>query len=170
MNYNGMLKVFYLLAMIIVSTSSYGEMTAKTDNSEVEFGSVQTEDVDISEATATALQSVDTFISLLNDPSRDRNLHTFGIKVSVEDGDIVEHIWLGHVKFANGQFTGVIGNPLRNVKNYKMGKLITLNKNDILDWAYFDNKKMIGNFTLKALFPHMNPVEVSRIKEQLGWQ
>ncbi len=39
---------------------------------------------------------------------------------------------------------------------------------DISDWLYMRNGKMVGNYTLRALFKNMSPEEVREAKKRLG--
>ena len=159
-------KLFYLCIMLMMCGTGFAEV-GRGGNSDIEIGSVHTEDVDISAATALARKTVDDAIAVLM--SEKSSISSFGIKVPIADGDLVEHIWLTNIRFADGQFTGVIGNPPRLIRNVKIGRLYTVGKGEILDWTYIRDGKMVGNYTLKALFPHMNPVEVKMIKRQVGW-
>lgn len=159
-------KLFYLCIMLMMCGTGFAEV-GRGDNSDVEIGSIHTEDVDISAATALARKTVDDAIAvLISEKSASRS---FAVKVSIADGDLVEHIWLTNIRFSDGQFTGVIGNPPRLIRNVKIGRLYTVEKDEILDWMYIREGEMVGNYTLKALFPHMNPVEVKMIKQQVGW-
>ena len=170
MNSSSIRKLATLFFILATSMSSYGgvsNVASANNNSDVEIGSVHTEDVDVSKATEEARKTVGELISVLND--RSQGGYSFGIKILLVDGDIKEHMWISHLKYDNGEFTGILGNTPLKVHNVKLGHIVVVKKNDIIDWAYMKDRKMMGNFTLKALFPHMNPIEVTRIKEQLGW-
>ena len=170
MNNSSIRKLATLFIILIASTSSYGDVNnavSAKDNSDVEIGSVHTEDVDVSKGTEKARKTVDEFIAVLND--RSQGAYSLGVKIALIDGDIVEHMWLTNLKYDKGEFTGILGNQPKKVKNVKLGRMMVVKRDEIIDWAYMKDKKMMGNYTLITLFPHMNPIEVKRVKEQLGW-
>lgn len=167
-----MYKQFFLLFLLVVSMGlkAEPELAAQPkDNSDVPIGSVHTEDVDVSEATNEARNTVGDFVAALTGQKKVKSANAFGVKVLIEEDGAIEHMWLTHLKYADDKFTGVIGNPPQRVKNVKIGQMMTVHKYAIIDWAYIDGGVMQGNFTVKALFPHMNPIEVKRVKDALGW-
>lgn len=50
----------------------------------------------------------------------------------------------------------------------KLGDRIDIPQADISDWLYLREGKMIGNYTVKALFKQMPADEVERLKAVMG--
>ena len=132
-----------------------------------EVTGVKKDDPKMAAAIQQARGSVDEFIKVLN--SKDAAYHDLSIKVPLEDGEEVEHVWLDQLKFEGEKFSGVIANDLKMVKNFKMGQEVTFKKNEITDWMYVKEGVVHGNVTLKAMFHAMNPEEVKVIKKMMGW-
>ncbi len=162
-----LLQLLCLSALISLSAQSFSNN--KSANEEVEMGSVQTEDIDITQATAKAQKTLDQFITIANQPTLGIQPKTIGIKVLITESNLIEHLWLTDIKYADNQFTGVVGNPPRTVRRLKHGKMLMIPREEVLDWAYIQNGVMQGNYTLRALLPHMNPKEAKHVKKQLGW-
>lgn len=122
----------------------------------------------MNKAIAEAKHTVDEFIEVLRNPSEDQ--WGFAVKVPITDGEQVEHFWLNDVIFTDGVFTGTINNDPRFVRNVKFGQKYSVNKSDISDWLYMEGTRMMGNKTLRALFPHMSKQEVEEIKRRFQWE
>jgi|MDTC01.2.fsa_nt_gb uncharacterized protein YegJ (DUF2314 family) len=98
-------------------------------------------------AVDEARMTVDGFIdALLQD-----NGTKFSVKVAVEDGDQMEQLWLGELRYDRGRFVGKIGNKPHVVKNVSYGDKHSVKKNKITDWAYFKEGEVQGGFTAKVL-------------------
>jgi uncharacterized protein YegJ (DUF2314 family) len=50
----------------------------------------------------------------------------------------------------------------------KIGQRIDIIQTNIADWLYMRDGKMMGNYTLRALFKEMPPDEVARYKKMLA--
>ena len=130
--------------------------------------SVSTDDKLMNEAIAEARQTVDEFILKMRNPAKDET--DFSVKVPITDNNGTEHFWLTELSYGDGVFSGTIGNDPEIVRNVKSGQSYKARKEEISDWLYMKGDKMMGNRTLRALFPHMNPEEVQAIKAKLKWE
>lgn len=130
--------------------------------------SVPADDELMDRAIAEARQTVDEFVRALQNPGDGE--WGFAVKVPIEDRGQVEHFWLNDVSYAQGLFTGTINNDPQTVQNVRLGQRYSVKKTEISDWMYMKGKKMIGNRTLQALFPHMPPEEVKQLKRQFEWE
>lgn len=98
-------------------------------------------------ATGRAQAEVDEFIVEL----QSGNGENFAVKAPIEDDGAVEHFWLTDVVYADGKFTGQIGNDPGMVDNVTFGQDWTIEKGDISDWMFMRDGKMHGNYTLRPL-------------------
>ena len=99
------------------------------------------------EAIAEARTTVGGFIEALQRGDGTK----FSVKTAVKDGDKVEHLWLGELRYRNGKFIGKIGNKPHVVKSVSFGDSYTVRKQEISDWAYFKGNEVQGGFTAKVL-------------------
>lgn len=92
----------------------------------------------------------------------------FSVKAPIEDKGQTEHFWLTDITFANGEFSGLIGNDPGIVKNVKLGQKWTIKKADISDWMFMRDGKMHGNYTMRPLLKTMSKAEADQMRSLLA--
>jgi uncharacterized protein (TIGR03067 family) len=138
-------------------------MTEKSDPPPVQ---VERDDPDMAAAIAKARSSVDEFINALTNPEPSQS--AFSVKVAVQDGDEVEHLWLVPVRYENGQFIGRVNNEPQMVSTVKFDDEVKVAKNEISDWIYADDGKMAGGFTVHVLRSAMQQEPAPDSTESVG--
>ena len=98
-------------------------------------------------AIARAQAEVDEFIVEL----KGGNGEDCAVKAPIEDDGEVEHFWLTDVVYADGKFTGRIGNDPGMVDNVSFGQAWTIAEDEISDWMFMRDGKMHGNYTMRPL-------------------
>jgi uncharacterized protein YegJ (DUF2314 family) len=92
----------------------------------------------------------------------------FALKVSLPYSPRdTEHIWTKDVERKDGRITGVINNRPRDVKTVRLGQRIEISEDQISDWMFIRNGKMVGNYTLRPLLERMPPAEAARYRAML---
>lgn len=114
-------------------------------------------------AIAEAKSRVDEFIAVLTRGDAD----TFSVKVPITDTNGTEHFWLTDVTFADGSFTGLIGNDPGIVENVAFGQSRTVAKDGISDWMFTRGDKIHGGFTIDPLLPSYPKEEAEKLRSQL---
>lgn len=112
---------------------------------------------EMDKAIQTARDSVDTFIAALKSPAPGRV--SFTVKKPFKDGGQVEHIWLSNASFDGTRFSGRVDNEPADVKNVRFGQIATAGKDEISDWFYIENGKLVGGYTIRVLYSQMSPAE-----------
>ncbi len=115
-------------------------------------------------AIARARREVGKFIEAMSDT----NAREFAVKAPIKDGEDVEHFWITNLQYANGTFTGKIGNEPGIVKNVTFGQDYSIAKEEISDWMYLKEGKMYGNYTLRPLLSGMPPAEAEKLKSMFA--
>ena len=151
----------------VLGQNKEAEKKVKESLKKDEVTLVKDDDAKMNAAIAEARKTVDEFINALK--AKDPKAKHFAVKAPLVDGDQVEHVWLVNLKVSGDKLSGVIGNKLQIVKNYKMGQAVTLGKKEITDWMYVKDGVVQGNVTLKAMFHTMDPEEVKALKKMMGW-
>jgi len=120
-------------------------------NAEKQPSPVQIADDDsrMNAAIEQARATVDSFIAALT--NKQPTQKAFSVKVAIEDGDQTEHLWLVPVRYENGKFIGRVNNEPQKVTTVKFGDEVTVAKDEISDWIYADNRKMVGGYTTRVL-------------------
>lgn len=125
---------------------------------------VEGDDAKMNAAMDRARSTVDQFIARMQNPQPGDS--AFTVKKKVVDGDVVEHFWVSDLSYADGVFSGKLGNEPHQVKNVTFGHAVTVNKSEISDWMYMEGEKIAGNFTLRAMLDRM-PQEKSDALRQI---
>jgi len=91
----------------------------------------------------------------------------FCLKVKIIDGNGTEQIWVTSIKRREGKIFGKIGNDPRVVRSVKFGQEVEIPEEKISDWLFIRNGKMVGNYTLRAVFKYMPKDEAERMKARM---
>jgi uncharacterized protein YegJ (DUF2314 family) len=127
---------------------------------------VERDDPEMTAAIAKARATLPQFWRVFDHP--DHGERNFALKVAIRDGKQTEHFWANDLVRTNGHTMGTINNDPNLVKNVKLGERIVIPEADISDWTYARDGKMIGNYTLRALFKKMSPDEVEAYKRMMA--
>jgi uncharacterized protein YegJ (DUF2314 family) len=118
---------------------------------------VKDDDPKMQAAIDKARATADQFIAALANPKPAQT--GFAVKIQAKDGAQNEHMWINSVRYQDGVFTGILNNDPKHVKNVKLGDQVKTAKNEISDWMYVENKKLIGGYTIRVLRDNMPPEE-----------
>ena len=124
---------------------------------------VSSTDAEMNGAMARARTEVDTAVVKLQSGAK-----KFSIKIPVKDGEHTEHFWLSDVRYQEGVFTGKIDNEPDEVRTVKIGQEVTVPKDEIADWMYFEDGKMHGNYTLRVLMKQMPAAEAEKYRRMMA--
>jgi uncharacterized protein YegJ (DUF2314 family) len=117
-------------------------------------------------AIAKARETLPQFWARFDHPAPGET--NFCLKVMIKDGGETEHFWVDNVEKKDGKTFGNISNDPEYVHNVKLGQRIEIPEQDISDWFYMRDGKMVGNYTLRVLFKHMPADEVAKYKAILA--
>ena len=106
-------------------------------------------------AVHQARRTVGVFILALR--HRSAGEYDFQVKKPFRQGLVVEHLWLAKVTFSGNRFHGYVDNRPRTIKGLKMGDRVSVNPNEISDWAYIDDGRLIGGYTIRVLYSQLSP-------------
>ena len=116
---------------------------------------IEDKDAQMHRAVLAARRNVGVFIAALKNPAKGQ--HDFEVKKPfVKDGE-VEHIWLSQVQFSGNRFHGLVDNHPKKIKGLKFGDRVSVNPNEISDWAFVDNGKLVGGYTIRVLARNLAP-------------
>jgi len=149
------LRIMLILAMFLAGCSN------KSDDPVV---GVKAEDAEMNNAMAEAKSTVAGFVERMKNPQPKD--YGFSVKKKIEDGDKVEFFWLSDITYADGKFTGTLGNNPQIVSNVEFGQKMSVGETEIADWMYLDGDKMVGNYTLRVLLKRMSKEEADTLRKQ----
>jgi len=128
--------------------------------------SVSTDDPEMNAAISQARESLTDFWQVFDSP--DRGESDFALKVRIEDRYGVEHFWVTDLRRDADKVYGLIGNEPNTVRSVQLGDEIEVPKDDVTDWLYMRDGKMVGNYTLRPLLKGMPAAEVERLKSMMA--
>lgn len=101
--------------------------------------------------------------------SDDLTARGYSIKKRYEAGDGYEHLWISDVKWDGQIFTGKIGNEPVNVKGVVLGQPVEVKPEELTDWMYIREGKLIGGYTLRVVMSQYPPAEREAMQKQMGF-
>ena len=116
---------------------------------------IDDKDAQMHRAVKEARKTVGAFIAALKKPGKGQ--HDFEVKKPFAKDGEVEHLWLSEVAFSGNRFHGRVDNHPRKIKGLKFGDRVSVNPDEISDWAFVDNGKLVGGYTIRVLSQNLSP-------------
>lgn len=129
---------------------------------------VEEDDAAMNAAIAEARATLDEFVARMENPEPGDS--DFAIKVAITDRNGTEHFWANNVEVVGPGFTATINNDPNIVRSVRLGQRVRARRDEISDWMYTSNGRMVGNRTLRVLLTKMSPEEAAAVKRQVGWE
>jgi uncharacterized protein YegJ (DUF2314 family) len=126
----------------------------KKGSTEPEYFQVPKDHAAMHRAVIAARKTVGKFITALKHPAPGQQ--DFEVKKPFVQGNQVEHIWLSDVRFVGNRFQGRVDNQPRKIQGVKLGQLVSVNPNEISDWLYVDNGKLVGGYTVRVHYNELS--------------
>lgn len=125
---------------------------------------VPTEDPAMTAAKAKARATLSDFWTALDrpGPGEDR----FSLKVGIPThGNNSEHIWVNEIERLPGaRYAGRLVNVPREIPGARIRSRVEFGDDQISDWMFMRNGKIVGNETLRPLLARMPPAEADRYR------
>jgi uncharacterized protein YegJ (DUF2314 family) len=80
----------------------------------------------------------------------------------------VEWFWTNHLRAEATGFSAQLSNEAESLHNVSFGQTIHFARQDIGDWMYFQNGKIVGNATACPALAHASAEERRQMKEEYG--
>ena len=167
---NQLLATVFLAGLILPARADNPiakELQNKT-TTEPEYYQVQNEHAAMHQAVIKARKTVGKFIGALKHPAAGQT--DFEVKKPFVQGSDVEHIWLSDVQFTGSRFQGRVDNAPRKIHGLKVGQLVSVNPNEISDWVYLDNGKLVGGYTIRAHYNELTPEQQREFDRQADFR
>jgi uncharacterized protein YegJ (DUF2314 family) len=97
----------------------------------------------------------------------DRTFVAVKVRFTLPD-ESTQDIWADEVTYINGVFRGSMGDDIPELK-LEMGKKITIDEKDIVDWMIVQDGKLIGGYTIRLAVKRMTPEERERFLQTLDY-
>jgi uncharacterized protein YegJ (DUF2314 family) len=158
----GVLLVCLLAGCGRAEKRSSGPGTTVKRPGEPDLVRVKDDDGAMNSAMTNARQTLPSFLQALKDPKP--NQKGFTIKRGFEEGGPKEHIWVAEVTYDGKVFHGKLANVPVDIKRLKLGDPVTVTPDELSDWMYMEDGKIVGGYTVRVLYGRASPAE----KKEMG--
>jgi len=147
----------------------------KKGRTEPEYLQVPSDHAAMQRAVIEAQSTIGKFIAALKNPEPGQR--DFEIKKTFIQGSQMERLWLSDVRFVSGHFQGRVDDKPRNIRELKLGQLVSVNPNQISDWLYVDNGALVGGkgilvggYTIRAHYKELSPKQKQEFNREADFQ
>ena len=81
-----------------------------------------------------------------------------------------EHIWLSQVTWDGKMFIATVDNEPVYTKAVKLGDKVEVRPDELSDWMYFDDGKLQGGYTIRAMYHESSPAEQEQMKQEIPFE
>jgi len=167
-------KVLFLSCIIVPLTCGlqvHGQTNAAAagpvvDRNEPRCMHVGDDNKEMAEAVQKAHKTLKKFIDALQSPKS--NQSRFAIKKPFIEGDKVEHMWINDVTFDGNVFRGKVDNEPADLKRVHLGDPVTVKPQEISDWMFVQNGRLVGGYTVRCTCHGMTTAERKQFEEEIG--
>lgn len=130
---------------------------------------VNDDDQQMGTAVRRARRNVGQFIAAVKNPPS--NTRDFQVKkLFIAPDGTAEHIWLADVQFTGNRFVGVVDNRPEKIAGLKLGAKASVNPDEVTDWSYVENGRLVGGYTIRMLYAEMNDEEKQQFEKQADFR
>jgi len=120
---------------------------------------VSDDDQEMNAAMQQARKTLNAFVERFTNPRTTDKW--FLVKGRFTHEGRVEHIWVADLVFDGKVFSGVLANQ-PELPGLKFKQQVSVPMENISDWMYVSNGRLIGGFTTRVLYGRMSPEERKR--------
>lgn len=151
-----LLLLIPLLAIGCTASSNRSHIReTTTEGGRPAFIHVPDDDTEMNRAVQKARKTVGTFLAAVKNPAPTQR--NFVVKKPFVYQGGVEHIWLSGIEYHGGHLHGKVDNQPKHLPNVKLGDRVSVNVNEITDWAYVDKGLLVGGYTIRILINDLTP-------------
>ncbi|MBV8970077.1 MAG: DUF2314 domain-containing protein [Verrucomicrobia bacterium] len=129
---------------------------------------VSNNDEAMRQATESARKTVNQFITAVKNPRPGQT--DFEVLKPCVEGVEVEHIWLSDVKVVGNRFQGTVDNAPRKATRLHEGQVCSVNPDEITDWLFIENGKLVGGYTVRAHYKLLSPADKAEFKQHADFK
>jgi uncharacterized protein YegJ (DUF2314 family) len=153
-------------ALALTATAAACQEPGTQDRSDVV--SFSDSDPAMEAAKAQGQATLTEFLKRLAAPAADEQ--DFAVKFNLTPDADAEFIWANNLQVEpDGNLTGALANePLD--QRFQAGERVTIDRSQIVDWAYFKGKVAHGHYTTRVMLNQASPEKAAQIRASLGWR
>jgi uncharacterized protein YegJ (DUF2314 family) len=160
---------FIFLLGICACNSAGNEMSLKANKNDSadKIAVFQSDDDGMNKAIAKARSSYPNFLNVLK--SGCNNCVRFNVKIRLAIDEINgEHVWLDSLFFKQDRLYGILASVPESVNRVTYGDILEAKSDSLSDWMYVEKGKLVGGYTIKAVYNRMSGAEKKQLEQELG--
>lgn len=96
------------------------------------------------------------------------NQSRFAVKKPFIEGEKVEHLWVNDLSFDGRVFRGKVDNEPLDLKGVHLGDEVTVSPEEISDWMFVQDGKLVGGYTVRCCYRHLSSAEKKQFEKDAG--
>jgi uncharacterized protein YegJ (DUF2314 family) len=120
------------------------------------------------QAVHQAQRSMGKFMAALTKPQPGQT--GFSVKKRCIEGNKCEHIWLTDLHFDGRVLSGKVDNNPVDVKSLRLGQKVTVRPEEVSDWMYVENGRLVGGYTVRAYYRNLPADQKRRFAQNVGFR
>ena len=115
----------------------------------------------LDEIALEARAAISDFIRHMRNPQKGEEQFRIKYPFPADSGSGIdkEYIWLSGITFKNGRYYGCVANRPYYISGIKEGSEAAFSMDDIADWMYLRNGKIVGGRSIKYLIEKIPPLD-----------
>jgi uncharacterized protein YegJ (DUF2314 family) len=158
--------VWMLIPLFAAFAAPVGAQSLVDKAARDEVARIRNDDPEMAAAIDRARAGLDGFLARADHPAG--NQRHFSVKVKVPLGVDAEFLWLRPFVRDGDGFVGRVVNQPRDIANLNYGDRLAFQRNDIADWSYVEDDKVIGNYTACVLIAREPPEQRAAFRAKYG--
>ena len=158
-----------LICLVLLACSNQ-LVTEKRGNDSVT--GVSSEDAEMNRIIKEARETVDLFISELNNPNTKGSNFLVKYPFDTDLGSKFdkEHIWLSDIELIDNEYYGIVANDPFYIKNMKIGDKVKFDIHQISDWQYIKDEYLVGGKSIVYFYNQMSEQEKVDFEKEAGFK
>jgi uncharacterized protein YegJ (DUF2314 family) len=146
-----MIRMVPVLLWIFLLFSCQGQNSSSVSQEAVRTMQVEQIDEEILQIAEDARNTLPSFFRHLNRPGAGEEQFCVKYPFAADNDGGIEQVWLTSIYFKNGYYYGVLASSPILISGIKKGDKVTFEADNITDWMYMRNDRIIGGYSIKYL-------------------
>jgi uncharacterized protein YegJ (DUF2314 family) len=104
--------------------------------------------------------------AMRSEPSDSSRVYKVKVGLPTENGP--EHIWVGDLRFEDGELVGSLANEPMFLPEMHLGSRVVVREEQVSDWSVFREDRLYGSFTTRVMLPELEEEQAARLRDVLS--
>jgi uncharacterized protein YegJ (DUF2314 family) len=132
------------------------------------FAVLGEDDPGMAAAKAAAAATLPEFLRRLAAPGV--NPEESAVKAAFPVPGGTEHVWIGRIRYEDGEFVGTLDNEPRADIGVQAGNIVRVQQSQVSDWKLVEHGQLVGGFTIRYFRDRMSARERAALDAALPFR